>query len=184
MAALESLKLEHELIARALKALDTFAARLDVSGSLDSAALGRFTKFLQEFVELWHHEKEEDILLPTLVRHGFAWDEGPVARVREDHDQESYLGRVVQQAVAQEAAWSEEDRRHLVAAIRSFTEFERKHIQNEESLLFGAAVDRLPPEALAEIEEKMSELATHRFGHGGYERLIEDAKSLCKAYEA
>jgi hemerythrin-like domain-containing protein len=183
MHALASLTKEHALISRGLDALGAYAERLEKNPSMDARDLGRFARFFEDFAELWHHGKEEDVLLPALVRCGFAWDEGPVLRVREDHDQENYLARVLAQAAAQEASWTEEDRRHAIAAIRSFIEFERGHMEKEETVIYPAAAERLSAEAQSELGHRFAEIESQKFGSGSYERVLEDADALFKRYE-
>lgn len=151
---------------------------------MEAGDLARFAQFFEDFAELWHHGKEEDVLLPALVKCGFAWDEGPILQVREDHDQENYLSRVLAQAAAQEGRWTEEDRRHAIAAIRSFIDFERAHMQKEEALIYLAAVEHLSEAQLRELDQRCLELESHKFGSGSYERVLEEAEGLFARYEA
>ena len=183
MTALGSLKQEHALIGRALTALGRYATLLEASPSADHRDLQRFSGFFSDFTDLWHHGKEEDLLLPALVKNGFAWDEGPVARVREDHEQTTYLCRVIQQAAAQEGAWTDEDRRHAIVAIRSFIDFERLHMEREETVLYQAAINRLPGETIEEIGRRCLDFEHQQFGAGAYDRLRADAEALFRKYE-
>jgi CBS domain-containing protein/hemerythrin-like domain-containing protein len=179
---LESLADEHAVIRRALDALGIYAKRLEGDPSTEVADLGRFAAFFANFVELWHHGKEEEILLPALLACGFAWDTGPVARVRGEHDQENYLSRVLAQAAAQEGAWSGEDRRHALATIRSFIDFERAHMEREELVLYKAAAERLSVEAISDMERRFRKLEGQTFGSGTYERVRHEAEALFRRY--
>jgi hemerythrin-like domain-containing protein len=182
MPALESLKDEHAIIRRALDALGVYAKRLEEAPSTEVADLGRFAAFFETFAELWHHGKEEEILLPALLGCGFAWDTGPVARVRDEHDHENYLSRVLAQAAAQEGAWSGEDRRHALATIRSFIDFERGHMEREELVLYKAATARLSAQVISDLERRFRELEDQTFGSGTYEHVRDDAEVLFRRY--
>ncbi|HEX7670025.1 MAG TPA: CBS domain-containing protein [Polyangiaceae bacterium] len=179
---LESLTVEHAIIRRALDALGVYATRLEKDPSTGTSDLGRFAAFFENFAELWHHGKEEDVLLPALVACGFAWDVGPLARVRQEHDHENYLWRLLSQAATQEGAWSPEDRRHALASIRTFVDFERAHMEREELVLYKAAAERLSPVAISDMERRFKELEGRTFGSGTYERVKQDAEALFRQY--
>jgi hemerythrin-like domain-containing protein len=182
MPTLESLTDEHAIIRRALDALAVYAKQLEGDPSTEVEDLARFAAFFENFVELWHHGKEDEVLLPALFACGFAWDTGPLERVRQEHDHETYLSRVLAQAAAQEGAWTGEDRRHALAAIRSFIEFERAHMAMEEQLLYTAAAQKLSAEAISDMDRRFRDLETHTFGSGTYERVKHDAEALFRRY--
>src|SRR5689334_20469488 len=127
MKVLESLRGEHRVIAGVLDALEEYCTRLEQDASASPVDLRRFTAWLADFAGIWHHGKEEELLMPALVQQGFGWDGAPLEDIRRDHEQEDYLLRVVEQAARQDGAWSAEDRRHAVRSIRALVDFERKH---------------------------------------------------------
>jgi len=182
MAALDSLRREHALIARGLDALEAYAAMLEAGRAYVREDLAPLAAFFSEFADLWHQEKEEDILWPALVRHGYAWDEGPIARVRGEHEQENYLIRVLHQAALQEGAPTEEELRHIVATIRSLVAFERGHMREEEAVLYRAVAEELPEEAQEEIERRAAELEQKRFPGGSYPESAARAEALFTRY--
>ncbi len=175
---LASLTSEHVVIRRALAALGAYAKRLETDPKADVQDLVRFAEFFETFVELWHHGKEEDILLPALVTCGFGWDSGPVARVRKDHDQENYLSRVLSQAAAQSATWTAQDRRQALDVIRNFIEFELEHMDREESVLYKAAAERLSAEIISDMDRRFSELEARTFATDTYEEVRRRAEEL------
>jgi hemerythrin-like domain-containing protein len=183
MAVLDSIRKEHALIVRGLSAMEVYAAQIDEGQEGSRSDLRGFASFLTEFAELFHQEKEQDIVFPALVRLGYAWDEGPVARLREEHDQESYLVRVIDQAARQDGTPTSEDRRHLVAAIRSLVEFERRHILAEESSIYRAIQEELPEAILAELDARAHEFDHHRLPHGTLAEAMGKAEILFRRYE-
>jgi hemerythrin-like domain-containing protein len=179
---LSNLAEEHRLIVRVLAALERYATRLEEAQGVQSGDLGQFAKFFTEFAELLHHVKEEDILIPALVRHGFDWDSGPLLHVREDHAQERYLVDVLRQAASQQGEISREDKRHLVASVRAFVEFQRKHVQNEDSLLFPAVIERLSQDDLDQLDAKFADFDRVKFGQSGYATLMQLGEDLATRY--
>lgn len=181
---LASLYREHRVIAATLDALAAYTLCLETGGEACIDDLRAFSQFFTELAELRHHVKEEDILLPQLVRHGFAWDTGPIEKVRSDHDQERYLMRVLQQAGEQELAWTEEDRRHAIASIRAFIEFQRTHMEKEEAILYPAVLERLSSSEQADLARRLDEFDARHFGSSQFERFERLALELSGRYRA
>jgi hemerythrin-like domain-containing protein len=179
---LESLSREHQLIARTLTALEAFTEKLEESAPVDLADLTRFVAFFADYAEASHHVKEEDVLLPAMAKAGFDWDSGPVARIRADHDQERYLVRVLNQAAQQDSAWTEEARRHAIASLRAFIDYQRRHIEREETMLYPAAAERLTPKQLAEVDAQLKHFDQDRVGDAELARLHAMAQELVQKY--
>jgi hemerythrin-like domain-containing protein len=186
VTALDSLRSEHALIASVLDAAERYAKRLTEDESIGLADLGVFAAFITEFAELWHHTKEEDFLLPELVRHGLAWDDGPVAHAMREHEQEAYLGRTLTQLAAQDAPpFGElERRREAIAALRGYVLFQRHHMKEEEEVLYQHAGRLLPEDALDAIDRRCRELESHRFAGKRYEEVRQMAEMLIRRYSA
>ena len=178
MRALESLRDEHRVIGRVLEALEDYGQRLAEDSSTNPSSLRRFAAFFAEFVGIWHHGKEEELLMPALVQHGLAWDESPLEEIRRDHEQADYLLRVVQQGALQDGAWSPEDRRHVVRSIRALVEFERGHMQREEAALYPAAEKTLSADMLRALEENCHKYERACFGRTTYADLRALAEGL------
>ena len=69
MDAIELLMQEHQLILRAIDALDGFAGKVQ-GGLEDRQELAAFVRFIREFADARHHGKEEDILFTAMVAAG------------------------------------------------------------------------------------------------------------------
>src|SRR5262245_42397572 len=136
MKAIESLVREHQTIARLADALEAYAGRIERGRSVDEADLSRFAAAFSEFAECIHHEKEEGILLPLLARHGSRWETGVLPEVRRQHRQETYLIDVLRQAGERAPDWNNEERRHIVAAVKGLVDFQRSHHGLESTQLF------------------------------------------------
>ena len=152
MKAVESLIREHQLIARLADALEVFARQTKQGRLPDPGHLGRFAAAFSDFAEGIHHEKEENILLPMLVRHGVRWEEGALPAVRREHRQEAYLIAVLRQAGERDPAWSEEDRRQIAAAAEALVEFQRNHHTLETRELFPLIAARLGASDLDDLQ--------------------------------
>ncbi|MFY9572632.1 MAG: hemerythrin domain-containing protein, partial [Blastocatellia bacterium] len=67
---LHTLKHEHRVIERALRALDGVCARLQWGQQVPAEVLAQLVDFVSTFADRHHHGKEEACLFPVLQRHG------------------------------------------------------------------------------------------------------------------
>jgi hemerythrin-like domain-containing protein len=151
MNAVESLIHEHQLIARLADALEAYAGETIRARPPDAAHLGLFAAAFRDFGECIHHEKEENILLPLLTRHGVSWDQGALPSVRRDHRQESYLIEVLRHLGERAASWHTDDRRHVSAGAQALVDFQRKHHELETAKLFPLIALRLGADELEDL---------------------------------
>lgn len=153
---LDSLLLDHRDVECLMLALRHFITTMaDREEAAARADLAEFTAVLDGFVDQYHHEKEEAVLLPYVVRLGLSWEEGPVADVRREHRQERYLIDELRQAVAQVGAWSAEDRRHIARTAQAVVDFEQQHLSKENTALFPRILQQLEPAQLAELRVEL-----------------------------
>ena len=151
MNAIELLMQEHQLILRAIDALDAFAATVQ-GGAGEKSELGAFVRFIREFADARHHGKEEDILFAAMVAAGFPRHGGPIAVMLMDHEAGRAHVSTLARKADQPGEWSGEDRAAVVGAARGYAELLRGHIRKEDSILYPMARQRLSPEAMARVD--------------------------------
>ncbi|HSU39289.1 MAG TPA: alpha-E domain-containing protein [Polyangiaceae bacterium] len=147
----EHLGREHAAIEAVLRLLDEMRARAACGQEVDRSAVRAIVDFFTDFGVLGHHEKEEQILIPALVREGFAWHDGPLASMRNDHRQEHYFLRVLTHLCGQEAAWSPEDHRRFLSVTQEFVPFLRAHMRLEQREVFEPGARLLGSEVKAAL---------------------------------
>ncbi|HKO90479.1 MAG TPA: hemerythrin domain-containing protein, partial [Polyangiaceae bacterium] len=140
---LASLVREHQLLGELAQALSIFSECFTSQHALvDRDDLAKFARVFRDLGDYMHHEKEETVLLPLLAHLGFAWQDGPVAEVRQEHCQERYLVDVLCQAAEQEGDWNEDQRRRVGATALAMAEFQRAHLRKENTELFPVILQR------------------------------------------
>lgn len=132
--------------------------------------LRSFTHALREYADEMHREKEEHVLLPFLVRHGFDWEAPPLSRVYEEHSVERDLIAALDHAGMRIQRWTDEERRHVTALVRSLSELQRRHHRTENEQLFPELLARLD---VAALEQLAAELARFDQQHTHIERRRE-----------
>jgi hemerythrin-like domain-containing protein len=133
--------------------LDRLVQAVAAGASIDRRELEIVVDYFREVGDMAHHDKEETLLVPALVRHHMDWFDGPLAELRKDHGQERYLTRSLRHAACKQSEWSDEDKRHFVAIGVAYSEFLRAHMGRENEIWFVAAARVLPESVQAELVE-------------------------------
>lgn len=182
---LESLLREHRLLARVTDALEVCGRHLTIDGDEDREALNdmrQFASFFQAFGVLVHNVKEEEVMVPYLVRAGFSYDTGCLRHVRAEHDLENYLLEVMHQAAAQVPRWTREDRRHAMSGIGAFVDFGREHIRVEEATLCPEILSRLSRPQLVELALVFKDFDESAYSHEKTGEIMATARKLIHRY--
>ena len=155
MRPLLSLQLEHRLLFDLTDALDVFAEKLGGNGRVlpDSKA---FAHVFREFVDRIHYEKEEQVLFPFLVRHGFDWNSQELVEMRSQHCHDRHLIEVLEYGAARRCAHSCTSRRSLAATARALAKVQRRLSMSQDIELFPRVVSSLDPEAKAQLGRELA----------------------------
>jgi uncharacterized alpha-E superfamily protein/hemerythrin-like domain-containing protein len=147
----EYLGREHEEVEAVMCVLDRLAAQSERGEIVDKSEIGAIVAYLTDCGELGHHEKEEAILAPKLIEHGFDWYDGPVAAMRREHRHEHLYLSVLGQLARQRSPWSLEDGRRFATDARALSHFLRSHMDHERRDLFDLAARSLPAQVKATL---------------------------------
>jgi hemerythrin-like domain-containing protein len=134
-----------------------YATQVEQGLAAEPAHLRQFAEVLTELGDNLHHEKEERVLLPFLVRHGFDWNAHPLPQIRQEHRHELYLLGVLRQAGERVRQWSPEERRHVSSAATALCDFQRRHHETENTQLFPAVSRRLPLAAAQQLRTELEQ---------------------------
>jgi len=135
---------EHAELESALRVLEALAAQSERAAPVATSEIQCIVAYLTECGELCHHEKEEAILAPKLVEHGFDWYDGPLAAMRREHRHEHTYLSVLGHLARQRSPWSLEDGRRFATDARALSLFLRSHMDHERRDLFDQAARALP----------------------------------------
>lgn len=133
------LKHEHRIIERGLRALDGICLRLEWGEPLPPETLAELADFTSNFIDNYHHGKEETYLFPALEQEGIAREGGPLGVMEHEHETENSLTGELVRAIEAYKEGDEEARGRFVEAARSYINHLIGHMQKEESILFRIA---------------------------------------------
>lgn len=166
----EHLQREHLETEAVLCVLDQLAGRAERLQTVDKGEVQTIVSFLTDCGELGHHEKEEAILAPKLVEHGFDWNDGPLAAMRREHRHEHMYLSVLGQCSRQRSSWSAEDGRRFAADARALTQFLRSHMDHERRDLFDQAGRSLPEQAKRGLAKAFADFDRRQSAHSAATR--------------
>lgn len=153
MRLIAGLEAEHVLIEQVLGALRTYVQQRLHAGA-DREAGARFVRFFRVFVGGYHHDREELVLFPALVREaGLPSDRGPIASFLAQHHelarQLTTLAALLDGPLA-----SVEERRAVDELSRDYAHGLWRHIDAENSVLYPESTARLARAGVYELPER------------------------------
>src|SRR5581483_2148526 len=175
----ESLRKDHHLIEKMLKALDITSALLKSGKAIPAPILDQIIDFTKNFTIVCHHGKEEDSLFPALEKSGMPREGGPIARMLFEHEVTKQLTSKLEESAKSYLKSGSPDA--LVVDIKGYVDHVALHLAKENHRLFMMADMILQSKAeqvnkdLAQSEEaKLKELGRTR---DHYEDLVGDVES-------
>lgn len=135
---IEVLVEEHRMILRGIVVLGRMAAQLRAGGEVHPEVVQGCLRFLRDFADHEHHEKEERVLFPWLEQQGLSHETGPLAVLRDEHERVRDHVRHMA-AHARHLETDPASARTFVAYADELALFFRKHILKENEVLFPMA---------------------------------------------
>jgi len=171
-----SLRRDHDLIEKAIKAMDATIQLLEDGKHIPESILNPVIDFSKNFTDVCHHSKEENSLFPALEQAGMPRHMGPIAMMLVDHERSRELGMHMENS-AKEYIESGNSK-NLINYMRQYVEHVTEHLWKENTRLFMMAEARLQyvsekvDKELTSIEEsKLKEIGKSR---DHYEKLVEN----------
>lgn len=175
----ESLRRDHQLIEKMLKALDTTAGLLKSGRAVPAPILDQIIDFTSNFTIVCHHGKEEGSLFPALENSVMPREGGPIARMLYEHEVTKQLAAKMEESAKGYLQSGKPDA--LVADIKSYIDHMALHLAKENHRLFMMAdmilqgkADQVSKDLAQTEEEKLKELGKTR---SHYEVLISEVES-------
>lgn len=177
MKATESLDRDHRVIETVMPAIERMAQMAQEGVLAELEHPGRVIDFLREFVDAYHHGKEEQHLFPAMEKRGVPRDRGLIMDLLREHGQGRRLVRAMSKSLR--AAESDVDAaRDLSDRAREYLHLIRAHIAKEDSQLWPLAESVLTPEDDARLADSYAQVEAATLGAHGLARYRETAAEL------
>ena len=176
-AAIKLLMQEHEIILKAMRALERIGDGIKQGNNPDVGVLREALEFMHEFADRCHHSKEEDLLFPALERKGIPEQGGPIGMMKSEHEQARADVEAFDEAVQAYAVDGAGGADAVRAAIGNLAALYPDHIWKEDNVLYPMAVKVLSAAELDELLHQFEDVEAE-FGPALYARLAGFADRL------
>jgi hemerythrin-like domain-containing protein len=147
---IDTLQREHILIEKVLGSMRTWA-ELAATGNAPVADGKRFMTFFRVFAGAFHHEREESVLFPALVKEaGLPGDRGPIAVILDDHHRMATILDGLETILARDAS-GDGDLEALREHAARYSHELWAHIDAENSVLLPESEERLRQNGIREL---------------------------------
>jgi len=165
------LSAEHHVMGAVLKAMDQEWRRMERGGPLRTPFWADVVDFNGNFVYACHRVKEDELLIPALVKNG-GLPQKYVDAVHREHDRAKSLTLGIRDGV-EEGDWEK-----VMRLVAMYVSFLRPHMHHEEVELFGALSSELPEEVQAELRTAFSRIEAEALPTGGRRQYVDVARRL------
>ncbi|MGA5759433.1 hemerythrin domain-containing protein [Nonomuraea bangladeshensis] len=172
----EDLMREHGVLKRVLLIYREGIRRIGAGEPVPIRPLHAGAGIIRTFIEEYHEELEERYVFPRLVKAGKLTDTVPVL-VRQHQRGRVLTGRVLDvtaRAVPQRA------RRDLAADLAAFVRMYEPHEAREDTVVFPAMREVIPPKEFSELAETFEDEEHRRFGPAGFTGVVGQVADIEK----
>jgi hemerythrin-like domain-containing protein len=155
MKVTEKLMQEHRVIERVLFALERAATRLSRGEDVYLRFFIGTSVLINGFTNSYHDKKEEAVLLPVMYEHGLPKDSGLVAMMLAEHEESQRLSHRLRQATERLQSGDIRARDQVVLSALGYVSLIRRHIKEEDEVLFPLIEKILSPEQQQRISEAL-----------------------------
>ncbi|NLE36173.1 MAG: hemerythrin [Bacteroidales bacterium] len=150
-----------------------------VSGMLaDSNDILDLLGFLSEFADKCHHGKEEDLLIPGILKSRILENNGPISAILSEHVQgRDYIAKMRKSINGGTIKVDE-----FLRSSMEYVTLLRDHIRKENTLLFPLIEARMPMDEQHSLYGEFMEFEYRQIGYGRHEELHSMLERLEKKY--
>jgi hemerythrin-like domain-containing protein len=175
----EDLMREHGVLKRILLIYREGIRRLQADEQDPSHALNASAGIIRSFIEDYHEHLEEQYVFPKLERAGRLTDITSVLRVQ--HQRGRALTDRMLSATAGATALAQPAREALVQDMSAFIRMYEPHEAREDTVVFPALRDVLPPKEFRDLAERFEDEEHQRFGPAGFQWVVERVADIEKS---
>jgi hemerythrin-like domain-containing protein len=137
----ESLRRDHELIEKVIKAMQSTIELLNDKTQIPESILLPVIDFSKNFTDVCHHTKEEKSLFPALEEAGMPTNMGPIAMMLIDHQRSREIGNEMEKSAKEYLSSGNSEK--LIADMQLYVDHITEHLWKENNKLFMMAEVRL-----------------------------------------
>ena len=172
---------EHGVLKRVLLIYREGIGRMQAGEQAPAQALSASAGIVRSFIEDYHEHLEEQYVFPPLEHASKLGDVTTVLRAQHQH------GRVLTDrilaATAAGVVLDQAAREALVRDMSAFVRMYEPHEAREDTVVFPALRDVLPPKEFGELAETFEDEEHRRFGPAGFQGVVERVADIEKSLD-
>ncbi|MEV0228288.1 hemerythrin domain-containing protein [Nonomuraea sp. NPDC050786] len=172
----EDLMREHGVLKRVLLIYREGIRRINAGEQVPQPALHAGAGIIQTFIEEYHERLEERYVFPRLVKAGKLTD--TVSVLLQQHQRGRVLTGRILNATAKPTP--RQARRDLVANMAAFIRMYEPHEAREDTVVFPAMRDVIPPKEFVRMAETFEDEEHRRFGAAGFTGIVTQVADIEK----
>jgi hemerythrin-like domain-containing protein len=172
---------EHGVLKRVLLIYREGIRRLQTDEQDPSQAMNASAGIIRSFIEDYHEHLEEQYVFPKLEQAGRLTDITSVLRTQ--HQRGRLLTDRMLSATAGAAALNQPAREALVKDVLAFIRMYEPHEAREDTVVFPALRDVVPPKEFRELAERFEDEEHQRFGQAGFQGVVERVADIEKSLD-
>ncbi|MFJ2032434.1 hemerythrin domain-containing protein [Streptosporangium sp. NPDC087985] len=174
----EDLMREHGVLKRVLLIYREGIRRIGNGEQVPAQALNAGARIIRSFIEDYHEHLEEKYVFPPLKKAGKLTDTVPVLELQHQRGR-VLTGRILDMTGASKTPGTG-DRRDVVAAMAAFIRMYEPHEAREDTVVFPAFRDVVPPRRFLELGEIFEDEEHRRFGSSGFTGVVGQVADIEK----
>lgn len=170
-----SLRRDHELIEKVIKAMESTIQLLNDGKQIPESILLPVIDFSKNFTDVCHHSKEENSLFPALEQAGMPRNMGPIAMMLIDHERSREIGKEMEKSAKDYLSSGNSTK--LINDMQQYVEHITEHLWKENNRLFMMAEARLQYVS-KKVDQELNDIEESKLKETGktrehYEQLAE-----------
>ena len=175
--AIKQMTAEHRNIETVIKSLHDAASALEKQQRLNIGKLGNVVEFLRVYADQRHHQREEALFFPVLVKRGVPAQGCPIGGLNHEHER----GRALVSALEEQISGYEQQQPGADQALRQtlleIIKLYHHHLWMEDTMVFPMAERLISEDDSRELMEKFADL-DRTIGRDVIARLEQFAEGL------
>ncbi|WP_228637631.1 hemerythrin domain-containing protein [Microtetraspora sp. AC03309] len=174
----EDLMREHGVLKRILLIYRNGIRRIDGGEQVPAQPLNAGARIIRDFIEEYHEHLEEQYVFPRLRKAGKLTDTVSVLQLQ--HRRGRVLTSRILEATAPSKVPDARGRRALVTDMAAFIRMYEPHEAREDTVVFPAFRDVVPPKEFLELGEVFEDEEHRRFGANGFAGVVDHVADIEK----
>ncbi len=179
---LDQLRREHDAVLMVVEAMEREVAAIDRTGDVSRVRVAQMMDFARNFIDAFHHRKEESALFPALEERNPAAG-GPVSEMLGEHRQARETVWAIEQALP-DVDIDAGERETVAAGLGTYAGLLRRDIAKENALIFPLAELMLSDQEQVLLAGEFRRIEELEAGPGERERYWALARRLARTAPA